>query len=905
MSPTEIADALEAIAKQAFDAEEFPFAFAAATGNAPATVSKLRPGQRSLNRSKLPGGVLVNKKFHFLPAVSGEVDAAIDLLRTDKKTVQHKPAILIASDGEMVVAENPATRETLRCAFNELHRHFGFFLPAAGMTRFKAADENEVDVRATGKLARLYDALLKLNPDWGTPERRHELNQFMTRLIFCLFAEDVGIFPKDQFSRLIVNHAGHKGAEAHIAIAHAFQAMNRPVSERADLPGWTHEFEYVNGGLFAGPIDCPVFDAIAWGYFRDSADLDWRDINPDIFGSMIQTIAEADKRGELGMHYTSVPNILKVIGPLFLDDLDADIEKAWDKPAALERVLKRLSRIRVFDPACGSGNFLVIAYRELRAREMKILDRFKALKGETQGQMWSSISLASFHGIEITDFAAETAKLALFIAEYQANSVMEKMFGAAASPLPLRDGGHIVCANALRVDWEDVCPPPRDDEEVYIAGNPPFLGKAQQEAHHKADKDALFGQLGINYKAYDYVVGWFFKAGQYIEGRNVEAAFVATNSISQGDAASTIWSIVLDETREIGFAHRTFKWSNIAADKAAVMCVAVGIRNRSAAPKKLIDGEHVTPAVHINCYLLNMPEVFLTKEAQPLFALPAMTFGEMPRDDGHLILSAHEKSVLLEAHPEADPLIRKYMGSEELIKGKERWCLWIDERREEQTALASRISEIERRLTAVSEFRAASTNKSTRDFSSRPHRFVEVRSPHNYSHIILVPSVSSERRPYLPVDRVGSDVIPSNLNFALYDAPEWCLALIASRLHIVWIGTVCGRLESRFRYSNTLGWNTFPVPNFTESQLEALNTSARDILKTRYLHHPKTMAELYDPEKMPDDLREVHRRNDELLETMYIGRPFKTDTERLEKLFKLYAARVEKLKPKKTSKETA
>ena len=900
MSPTEIADALEAIAKQAFDPEEFPFAFAAATGNAPATVSKLRPGQRSLNRSKLPGGVLMNKKFHFLPAAPEEVDAAIDLLRNDKKILQHKPAILIASDGEIVVAENPATRETLRCAFNELHRHFGFFLPAAGMTRFKAADENEVDVRATGKLARLYDALLKLNPDWGTPERRHELNQFMTRLIFCLFAEDVGIFPKDQFSRLIVNHAGHKGAEAHIAIAHAFQAMNRPASERADLPGWTHEFAYVNGGLFAGPIDCPVFDAIAWGYFRDSADLDWRDINPDIFGSMIQTIAEADKRGELGMHYTSVPNILKVIGPLFLDDLDIDIEKSWDKSAALERVLKRLSRIRVFDPACGSGNFLVIAYRELRAREMKILDRLKALKGETQGQMWSSISLASFHGIEITDFAAETAKLALFIAEYQANSVMEKMFGAAASPLPLRDGGHIVCSNALRIDWEDVCPPPRDDEEVYIAGNPPFVGTTYRSADQKADFKHVLEDRITSYGRLDYVCAWLVKAADYVRANGAESALLATSSTVQGASVEPLWTVILSGGVEIGFAHQSFKWRNNAAKNAAVECVIVGLRQSSTGKARLFDGKIVREVGVINAYLIAFPLIFVQASRQSLFDLPPMAPGNFPYDFGHLILSPQQREKLLEGSPEAAPFIRKFGGSKEVIHGLERYCLWIDD---EDLPAAMEIRSVFERVEATRIDRLKSTDAGTRRLAQRPHQFREHVAAQNHS--LLVPRTSSENRPYLPVERAGADFVSSDNNHVALDAPEWCLALIASRLHLVWIGTVCGRLESRFRYSNTLGWNTFPVPNFTEAQLETLNASARDILKTRYLHHPKTIAELYDPEKMPDDLREVHRRNDELLETMYIGRPFKTDTERLEKLFKLYAARVEKLKPNKTSKETA
>jgi hypothetical protein len=375
---------------------------------------------------------------------------------------------------------------------------------------------------------------------------------------------------------------------------------------------------------------------------------------------------------------------------------------------------------------------------------------------------------------------------------------------------------------------------------------------------------------------------------------------VATNSISQGDAASTIWSIILGETREIGFAHRTFKWRNNAADKAAVMCVIVGIRNKSAAPKRLFDGDLQVTASNINSFLLNMPDILVSRRNRSLFGLPDMQFGNMPYDGGKLLMTPLERTALLEQAPAAERYVRRFMGSQEVVKGIERYCLWIDDDQLEQAKQFAPIADM---IEATRTKRLEMKDKAGRDLADRPHQFREHYAPQRSA--ILVPGVSSERRPYLPVDRVGSDVIPSNLNFALYDAPEWCLALIASRLHLVWIGTVCGRLESRFRYSNTLGWNTFPVPNFTETQLEALNASARDILKTRYLHHPKTIADLYDPDTMPDDLREVHRRNDELLETMYIGRPFKTDTERLEKLFKLYAARVEKLKPNKTSKETA
>ncbi|MBO9447893.1 DNA methyltransferase [Ruegeria sp. R14_0] len=888
MNPTEIADALEEIAARPFDGGEFAFAFAAAMGSPQATVSKLRSG--TINKSKVPGAVLMNRKFYAIVTDPGAVDQGLSMIRSDKKTTTHKPAILLATDGVDLSAEHVASGDSLHIKFADLHHNFGFFLPAAGMSRYKAAEENEVDVKAAGRLAKLYDALLKKNPDWKTPERRHDLNQLMTRLIFCMFAEDVGIFENNLFSRLIFTHAGDKGEEAQSCIASAFAAMNLPDGQRQDLPAWADAFPFVNGGLFADALDVPKFDRGAYRYLQDACQLDWQEINPDIFGSMIQSVADPDKRSELGMHYTSVPNILKVLGPLFLDDLDEQIEKAGDSRKGLARVLKRIEGIRVFDPACGSGNFLVVAYRELRAREMRVLEHLAQLDGGASAQMFSGVRLANFYGIEITDFAAETAKLALFIAEYQANARFGEMFGNTAPALPLRDGGNIVCDNALRLDWEAVCPPPGANEEVFIAGNPPFLGGRNMTTQQKNDTIAVFEEVPGTQKALDMVAAWYFKAANYIRGKRSAAALVATNSICQGASVPTLWPHILEDGIQIGFAHRTFKWKNNASANAAVMCVIVGLRNQTSAKKIVFDDTTGIEATNINAYLLNASDAFVTAERASLFGLPEMLFGNMPRDGGHLVLGVEEKSALEVAG--FGRFVKRYLGSEELIKGKDRWCLWIAD---EEVAEATASPFIKQRLEAVAENRRQSPAESTQAFAERAHRFVQIQGTARES-ALLIPRVSSERRPYLPVDRVGAEVIASDLNFALYDAPEWCLALIASRLHLVWIGTVCGKLKSDFRYSNTLGWNTFPVPRFTEDQLETLNASARAILKTRYMHHPKTIAQLYDPDEMPDDLREVHRQNDELLETMYIGRPFRNDTERLERLFKLYAARIEKLK---------
>lgn len=886
MNPTEIADALDGIARATFDPATFGFAFAEATDNAEATVAKLKAG--TTNKSDVPGGVLLNGKFHFAPALPGKATEMLDTLRASKRTAKAKPAILITTDGEMIAAEHPKSGETLHCAFLELGTQFAFFLPAAGKERYRAAEENPVDIKATGKLAKLYDALLKTNPEWARPERRHAMNLFMTRLIFCLFSEDVGVFKKDQFSQSVFSYSGNKGEHAREVLIEIFAAMNLPKDQRSALPAWTHGLEYVNGGLFADDIDAPAFNPVAFSYLREAADLQWEHINPDIFGSMIQSIADPKARAELGMHYTSVPNIMKVLGPLFLDDLDEALAKAWDKPSALKVLRERLSKIRVFDPACGSGNFLVVAYREMREREIRILKRLDDLEGNEHFAMFSSVSLNQFYGIELTDFAAETAKLALFIAEYQANARFADVFGRMPALLPLRDGGQIRCGNALRLDWDDVCPPPAGDEEVYIAGNPPFLGSTFQSKEQKADLSYVFSKITINYAAFDYVSSWFYKASQYIDGKQARSALVATNSICQGYSVAALWPLVLSNSLEIYFAHKDFKWRNNASGNAAVICSIIGLRNSGAARKRLFQEDMASTPDNINPYLIAGPTIYVEGTRTGLFGLPAMDYGNKPVEGGNLILEETEKQQLEADFPDFQAFVRPFMGSAEVVRGTKRYCIWIPD---EKLAEAIAIPAIADRISRVREFRSKSTDAYVRNkLLPRAHAFKQVFEAK--SHSILVPRVTSERRPYLPVDRVGADVISSDLNQVLYDAPDWCIALIASRLHLVWIATVCGKLKSDFRYSNTLGWNTFPVPKFTDEQLDELSASARRILKTRYQHYPKTIAELYDPDKMPEDLRAVHRENDELLETMYIGRPFRNDTERLEKLFQLYAARV-------------
>ena len=893
MNPTEIFEAIEAIAKAPFDPNEFAYSFAAATDNAQATVSKLRNG--STNKSDQPNGVLLNKKFHYAPAGLIGLEGTLAGLRASKRTGSAKPAILIVCDGEMIAAEHLASGDQLHCPFAEMGDNFGFFLPAALKERYRAVEENPIDVKATGKLAKLYDALVKANPSWGTEAKRHKMNQLMMRLIFCMFAEDVGIFADDKFSKALFNHSGNKGEEAKETLISAFKAMNLPKDERVGLPAWTRDLDYVNGGLFAEkvgetvtPIDAPRFDQTSYRYLKDARALNWREINPDILGSMIQSVADEKSRADLGMHYTSVPNINKVIAPLFLDDIDAEIERSWDKPKALRKIIERMSRIRVFDPACGSGNFLVVAYREMRARETRILKRILEVERAAQIEMWSKIPISNFFGIELTDFAAETAKLALFIAEYQANAVFGEAVGKQPATLPLKDSAQIECGNALEVDWSSVCAPPGPDEEVFIVGNPPFAGAKNQTPHQKRDRNRVFEERDRDgYKTLDLVATWFILATDYINAHPRSSfALVATSSITQGRQVPALWPYIL-ESKSILFAHRPFKWRNNAAANAAVDCVIVGVGTlRNGQSPRLYEGNTFGSCQQINGYLVNGPLLYVRQRGAPMFDLPQMIYGSMANDGGALILSEAEKAELIEASPEAKSFIRPLVGTTELIESSKRYCLWISDG---DASAAWKIPGIAKRLKACKTHRLESDNPETRDRADIPHKFWHIGGISERNSIVVA-SASSERRPVLPCDMVSPDVIASNLCFVIHDGPDWAVALITSRLHLTWISSICGKLEARYRYSSSLGWHTFPVPRFTDEQKEQLSAAARKILRIRYSHFPATIADLYGDD-MPDDLKQAHKENDDLLELMYIGRPFRNDTERLERLFRLYSAR--------------
>lgn len=852
MNAVEIESAISELAFQLFDAEEFPFAFLAAFGCKDTTLKRLRAGNN--NASDIPGGVLLRNNIHIAVCEADCVGETLNSLRTSPATVKAKAKFILATDGQNLEAEELVSGETITCAYPDFPNHFGFLLPLAGISTIKEIKDNPIDVRATGRLNKLYVELLGENPDWAKEDRRADMNHFMARLVFCFFAEDTDIFNGEGlFTRTVDRCSERDGSNTHEVLSEIFRSMNIKVNKRPTaqprLPTWANGFPYVNGGLFSGSTEVPRFTRMARTYMLHAGNLNWKKINPDIFGSMIQAVADDEERGSLGMHYTSVPNILKVLNPLFLDDIRFQLSEAGDNERKLLNLRKRMARIRVFDPACGSGNFLVIAYKHMREIEAEINRR----RGEPH--LGSEIPLTNFRGIELRDFPAEIARLALIIAEYQCDVLYRGQKDALAEFLPLDAQNWIICGNALRLDWLSICPPTgtgvkvladdlfgtplnqteidfeNEGGETYICGNPPYLGSKWQSAAQKADLAAVFAGHGTAWKSLDYVAGWFMKAADYGAKTSAVTALVSTNSICQGVQVPTLWPLIFATGHQIVFAHTSFKWANLASHNAGVSVAIVGISTNTARPRILFSSTEknevsVKQVPNINAYLVPGPDIIVNPRRESLAGCAYMDLGNMPKDGGHLLFSGEQADEAVRIEPAIAQYIFDFVGSQEFVKGIVRKCLWIED---EQAGEAKRIPYIAERLAGVSAMRLASDAESTRAYADRPHRFKQIQG-RGRTLSIVVPKVSSESRDYLPVGLLTAHSVVSDNAFAMYDAPLWNLALIASRLHLVWVATVCGKLETRYRYSNTLGWNTFPVPLLTEQNKADLTHCAEEIL---------------------------------------------------------------------------
>ncbi|MDK4240030.1 DNA methyltransferase [Corynebacterium propinquum] len=896
LSVREIEQRVTQIAEQDEFGDDLLFDLLLAYGRAQSNVTRLRNG--SYNVAEDPSRDYAQKNIvYFRPLVDADTPTtpaereaklldAVQHLRTHERVIRYNTRFVIATDYHWLAAVDIKTNENRIFPLGQLAKHYSFFLPWAGMEKAQYAAEKHADTKAAQHMGELFDALVKTNSvSLQTEQDRHRLNVFFTRLLFCYFAEDTGLFPDGSFTQAIASHSREDGTGTNTIIEEIFAALD--VADKSDYPAHLQVFPYVNGRLFSDDerFQVPHFDAKSRDLLIRLGRLIWQDINPDIFGSMFQAVVHSGSRSELGQHYTSVPNILKTIEPLFLDELKQQFEAAYDSVPRLEKLLHRIGNIKIFDPACGSGNFLVIAYKELRRLEHAILQRLETLSVKRQTLFEQSVvKIDNFYGIEIDDFATEVAILALWIAKHQMNQEFEDKFGVTLHMIPLRSMGQITCANATRVDWEEICPHDADDE-VYLIGNPPYLGSKKRTPEQREDLEIAY--TGHDYsKNLDYVSAWFIKGGQYISGTKSQLALVSTNSICQGEHVSLLFPELFAMGLEIGYAYPSFKWTNNARGNAGVTVVVVNLRNASNRPKFLYTNDISQEVSHINGYLVNGPDVFIYRRAKhPLDSyIPPMKFGSMPNDGGNLILDRNEYSSLLNHH-DISTLVHEFMGAAEFINGLDRYALWIED---DNLDSALENPEIRDRMNAVAAYRKASKRTATRKLSATPWKFGHCA--YKPTESIIVPSVSSERRAYVPIGYLGPDTVISNLAFAIYDAEPWLFALLTSKMHMAWLGAVGGKMKTDYRYSNTIVYNNFPVPDLKPKTKEQLTETALRILDVREYYCENTLAELYDPDKMPDLLREAHNNNDALVDKLYQRgtKPFQSDDERLAELFKRY-----------------
>lgn len=878
---------------ESFTPETFIYELLPIYGIPKSTMTRLKSGER--NESKEADEVILKNKVYF-KAVPNTVDlhTLITEQQQNEKIAKLKVRFLLVTDFKTLLAVDTKNKKSLDIPLQALPDHHGFFLPWMGKEATVIHNESLADIQASEKMAVLYDEICIVNKDaWdlGTKEHRHYLNVFLARLLFCFFAEDTEIFPVEgMFTHAIELHTEEEASDLPQFLDQLFKRLS--TQEDAPFPAYLKAFPYANGGLFEKVFPIPLLNKKARRLMIECGTLDWAEINPDIFGSMIQAVVRNEARnnakngkasGGNTEHYTSVPNIMKVINPLFLEGLQTALAEAEGDIAKLQALHNRLQALKIFDPACGSGNFLIIAYKELRKLEISIFEQLSALQTQQTIPM-PQIKLTQFYGIELDDFAHEIAMLALWLAEHQMNVAFKEVFGSVPPPLPLSKGGNLVLGNATRLDWLKVCPKAPTDE-VYVLGNPPYQGFSQQSPQQKED---LFHYLNSTTKL-DYIALWFLKGAKYIHNSNAKLALVSTNSITQGEQVQLLWPTIFQQELEIGFAYKTFKWGNNAKKNAGVSVVIIGLQNKQNNKKCLFHNGMVEEIEQITPYLSEKKHFQINKRSIALSSLPKMVLGNMPNDWGHLHFTADEYINLIREFPQLKPMIKKVLGSKEFIRGEDRYCIWAND---DDLKLLRGIDPIEKRLKKVEYERKNSKKSSYNKHSLTPHKFVEIR--HKKGSSLLIPGTSSERRDYVPVGFFDDATIINNLAFAIYDPEPWVFAVVSSKLHNAWVRAVAGRMRTDIRYSSVLCYNTFPFPEITEQQKNNLAYHALEVLQERELHSEKTIAELYDPTKMPEGLRQAHKLLDEEVELLYYSRKFHNDEERLEHLFKLYEEMITK-----------
>lgn len=792
---------------------------------------------------------------------------------------------------------------------SELHKHVRRFGFMAGYQTRTYKDEDPVNVQAAERMGKLHDALKAAGYEG------HALEVLLVRLLFCLFADDTGIFPRHAFTELVAQRTGVDGADLGLWLGQLFQTLNTPAEKRQKtLDAQLAEFPYVNGKLFEEPLPFAAFNATMRQQLLDAAALDWSRISPAIFGSMFQSVMDAKARRNLGAHYTSEKNILKLIGPLFLDGLKAELAKIGTHEAKLREFHAKLGTLRFLDPACGCGNFLVIAYRELRLVELEVLKRLYATQGSVFTRVGDHVlvDVDQFYGIEIEEFPAQIAQVALWLMDHQINLQVAELFGEYFARLPLTKSPTIVHGNALRIDWNDVVP---KEKLSHILGNPPFLGHHLQSEVQKADLLRAIGDAKAA-GVLDFVCGWYVLAARLVQGTNIRCAFVSTNSITQGEQVGILWRAI-DRTSKvhIHFAHRTFKWRNEARGQAAVYCVILGFgAEPEPAPTiydyPTVDGESFAVAAStINAYLVDAPWVLLENRSRNPFGRPEMMYGSKPTDGGHFFLDDEEYRALVEREPQAAPLVRPFIGAHEYLHGEKRWVFWLVGATPEQIKASPTA---QARVRAVAEFRKASKAVSTRDYPY-PTLFRQVTQPDG--DYILIPRHSSENRAYIPFGFMLQNMICGDSCMSLPGASLCEFGVISSAMHMAWVRAVCGRLKSDFRYSKDIVYNNFPWPEPLEAKAEAnIAAAAQGVLDARAAYPGSTLADLYDSDVPTPALVKAHQQLDKAVDAAYVaaekaaGRKapkLGADAERVAFLFERYQALTSLLPAAKAKKPRA
>lgn len=896
--------------------DDFIYDFLSLLDVSKSTITSLKKSDGRYNVAANPElGEVANKhRIYFKPArPDQDLSKILSELKDSHIIAQHKIRMIMVTDFNTVLVNDTKFDETLDCEFTDLYKNYHFLLPLAGLERAREYSEHPADVQASEKMGRLFDHIRKHN-EFDNADDIHALNIFLTRLLFCLYAEDTGIFEPNQFHDIIDGTTKIDGSDVHSVLFELFDVLDLPMSsaERDNHPTHLAAFPYVNGSLFKYQFAIPDFNARTRRILLECARLNWAEINPDIFGSMFQAVIDPEQRGSLGQHYTSVSNIMKVIQPLFLDELREELDTVIalsndnrhknNKEERLDALLNRISQIKIFDPACGSANFLIIAYKELRKLEIDILkaqrDLFKESKDNLLGLGFDSVvSLDNLYGIEYDDFASQIARLSLWLAEHQMNVLFEQELGSSQPMLPLKDSGHIIHGNSLRIDWSDVCPN-NGTNEIYIIGNPPFSGRGLHT--NEQTEDMKFSLDGFQkFKVLDYVACWFWKGAKYIANSKAEMALVSTSSISQGIQVSMLFPAIFKLGLNINFAYQSFPWSNNAKFNAGVHVVIIGLTNKVSKTNtiyKLIDNAWHTEVVsNISPYLVFGNNTAVVSLSKPLDNRPKMILGSMAKDGGHLLIEDNEKEHIINSEPDIKKFVRRFMGSREFLHSDMKWCLWLNGVDLEDL---KGLSFIEDRLNRVKEFRENSDAKSTRDFAKSPHLFRQIAQPSSGNYIV-VPRVSSERRQYIPMGFFNHDTIASDANQIIPNGTLFEFGLLTSMAHNDWMRLVAGRLKSDYRYSTTIVYNTFPFPDVNDKQKQNIENLAEEVLLARADNIGKTLAELYDPDKMPKDLKQAHENLDDAVDKLYRPQGFKTTEERLAHLLSRYEKLVE---AEKTSK---